>query len=347
MFQIKIYNSANITLIRTISPKDIISDISFTMDINWWHWEQSIELAYKIDDNTISLWDIVKITMFNDNNKSWKQIYMWTITRIWRKQTETRQTIVLTCLWVSSLLVDDEFRKNYSWNSWDIIRSLIDQYNSSYANIFTYTSSSIDDWIAITGEETWTYLWLIASISKRTWYYFYIDWEWVVWYKQKPTTPTHYLTNKKDVQEFIVNEDIESLINSVKAYWKYNEPVSPWIWIETFITSDYEDAASISTYWKKHWKVEIRTGSQTYLDNYAIQYVNNNKTPKSVASIIVNRKYNIESIKPWDTIKIKNFEYNLSNLQIMHINYTPDTATLSLWEYKSFWWEIIKQKNPL
>ena len=344
MFQVKVYNSINTTLKKTISPKDVLSDISFSMNLNGGLWQQTIELAYSITDTSISLWDIIKITMFNDNNKDWVQIYMWYVSKINRKQTTTRQTIVLTCLWIASLLTEEETTTSFAWlSAGDYVKQIIDAYNASYWVVFSYTSSSIDaGWTMNSWYVKWTYLKCLNDIVTMQWYNLFIDWQWVVYFKAQPTTSTHFLTNKKDLESIEIKEDLESVINSINVAGKYKATLWWSVYYDNYVYWTHEDATSVATYWRRFKQEEILTSSQTVVDDYAQQFVNDNKDPIKETTLVINRKYNIESIHPWHTIKIRNFEYALDNVKIIKISYTPDKAVLHLDKYISFGEQVIK-----
>lgn len=344
MFQVKVYDSTNTTLKKVISPSDVISDISFSMNINGGLGQQSIELAWNINDTTVGLGDIVKITMYNENNKDGKQIYMWYVESVGRKQTTTQQTVTLNCLWVASLLTEYQNVVNYtsSDKAGDIAKNIIDAFNSAYgATLITYTSSTIDDWPFMWDWSfTDNYLKNLISLADYSWYNLFIDWEWVARFKQASTTPDHLFMNKKDIEEINIEEDLDAVVNSVYVYWYYRQGLWGWERYDIYIYSEYEDATSIATYGKRYEKVEIKTNSQTYIDNYAQQYVEDRKEPKKKTTLTINRKYNLEDIKPWDIIKINNFEYLLSWVKVLKVNYTPDKAILYLDEYISFGEEI-------
>ena len=79
----------------------------------------------------------------------------------------------------------------------------------------------------------------------------------------------------------------------------------------------------------------ISLSGQTNVDNYAINYVNERKDPKKEATIVINRKYFIESLQPGDTIKVRNFAYTFENIEIQKVTYTQDRAILYLDRYVS------------
>jgi hypothetical protein len=346
MFQIKVYDESNTILKKIISNKDVLSDISFSMNLNGWLWNQVIELAYDINDNTVSLWDIIRITMYNENNKSWLQIYMWYVNSIWRRQTTARQTVTLNCLWIASLLTEYNASISYTWTDkvWDVAKRIVDSFNATYwSTIITYSSTTIDDWnLMPAGNFNGNYLQNLESLAKLSWFKCFIDWYWILHFKAFSTSSDHLLMNKKNIEEVVIDEDMEWLINSVRVLGKYRA-FSWWISRDAYVDTTYEDAVSVATYWRRYKLIEnIYTDSQAYVNQYAIQYVNDNKSPKKKTTLIINRNYNLESLKPWDTIKINNFEYLLSNVKIIKMNYTPDKVTLYLDEYTSFGWEIKK-----
>jgi len=343
MYQVKVYDRLNTTLKKTISPKDIMSDISFSLNTNWGLWEQVIELAYEITDTTFFYWDIVKIKMFNENNKNWKQIYMGYVTKIGRHQTTTRQTITLTCLWVASLLTEHKKSFLLTWTTDSVVKTIIDDYNTNYWNIFTYSSGTIDSGGAVSGGAVGgTYLEALQSLTGRDWKYLFIDWDWVVWFKDTPATPTHYFTNKKDVEKIDIEEDLEWVINSLTVIGKH--PVCSW-WVchYEYVSWTYEDASSILLYWKREWDdITIFSNSEQFCIDYAKSVVDTSNEPKKETVLIINNQYNIESMMPGHTIKVRNFEYPFDNVRIEKISYTPDSAVVYLGEYISFGSLIVK-----
>jgi len=345
MFQIKIYDSTNVFK-KTVSPSDVISDISFSMNTNGWLWQQTIGLAYWITDTSISLWDIVKIYMYNESNKDWLQIYMWYVSKIWRIQSITRQTISLTCLWIASLLTEQTNAVNYiDWDTcWDVVKQIIDSFNSSYGSeIISYTSLSVEDWIGLSdGTFTGNYLKTLETLATMSWFKLFIDWTWLITFKAFSTTPDHYITNKKELESVNIKEDLEWIVNSVLVRGQYRDT----LWWSVYYTAEinwvYEDATSIATYGRRYEDVIINNSSQDFVDDYAENYINDRKEPKKETTLAINRKYNLESLKPWDTIKIMNFEYLFNNVKIIKINYTPDNVVLYLDVYTSFGEEINK-----
>lgn len=334
MLTVKIYNRTFTALKETLKWDLILSDISFSANTNWWQWEITLQINKSITTTDYALWDIVKIWKYDEETKQWVNLYMWYVTRLWRKQTTSRQFIELNCLWMASILSEHPVSKSYDNKPvWQIMREIIDAVNSSYWwNVINYTMLTIPDWplmwtwsISQSRASDW-----ITALANSQWKKRFVDWNWTAHLFDTPVSPTHELTNQKDVENIDIKEEIQEMVNSV------------YFWSEFDVTQNttYEDAASVALYWKKYLQQSINIFWQTALDNYAIQYVNDRKDPKKQSTLIVNRKYPIETIRPWDTVKIRNFEYTFNNISIEKIQYTQDRIILYLDMYLSFWWQI-------
>lgn len=155
---------------------------------------------------------------------------------------------------------------------------------------------------------------------------FFVDADRIVNVFPKPGEPTHYLTNKIDTDKIDIDGDIEWMVNRFKVTTQ----------LEPVLTSLYEDAVSIAQYGKRFEKETTELYWQSTIDTYAQNYVNERKDAKSYGEIIVNRNYPIEKLKPGDTIKVRNYPHDLSNLQIEKVNYTNSRATIYLGRYVSF-----------
>jgi hypothetical protein len=65
-----------------------------------------------------------------------------------------------------------------------------------------------------------------------------------------------------------------------------------------------------------------------------------NKDLKKDIQVEVNTLFPIETIHPWQTIKIANLWLNIENAQIQNVKYTYEKTTLTLEYYTSIWQEI-------
>jgi len=334
MITVKVYDRTNTTLKETIKGDLLLWDITFTSNVNWWQWNLTLQLNKSITTTDYTLWDIIKIKRYDDELKTGWDLYMWYVTKIGRKQTTSRQYIELSCLWIASLLTEHSAWFNYdSKPVGQLARELIDSINASYGgNIINYTTSTIPDWASLwTGTiSTTNAAEAMNVLSNASWRKRYIDWNGTCYMFTKPVTPTHFLSNQKDVESIDIQEEIQEMVNKVFFWSKYTLSQN----------TSYSDAPSIALYGSKFLQQEINIYWQTALDNYAIQYVNDRKDPKRQTTLVVNREYPIELLQPWDTVKVRNFEYAFDNIQIEKVQYTQDKVIVYLEQYISFGQQI-------
>lgn len=333
MLVVKVYDRTYTTLKETIKGTLLLWDISFSSNVNGWQGSVTLQINKEITNNDYTLWDIIKVIKYDDNNKTWVNLYMWYVTKIGRKQSTSQQYIELSCLGMASLLTEHDTTVNYwSLSVWEIVRNLIDSLNSQYGwNVLNYTLLTVPDWpnMGIGSIDKGTMASSLTNLADAVGMKRYVDWNWTVYFLPKPATATHYLTNQKDLESIEIEEDMTEMVNSVYFIW----PSS---------SASYSDAVSVATYWTKYYTEEVKVDWNPAIDNYAQQYVNDRKDPKKETTLTVNRQYPIETIKPWDTVKVRNFEYPFDNIQIEKIQYTQDKITIYLDRYISFWEQIKK-----
>jgi len=334
MIIVKVYNRINTILKETIKGDLLLWDITFTANVNWWQWQVTLQINKDITTTDYVLWDIIKIKRYDEDIKAGWDLYMWYVTKIGRKQTTSRQFIELSCLWVASILTENSAAFIYDNKPvWQLARELIDSINSSYGGtIINYTTWTIPDWASlwigsISTTNASDALTTLANASGRK---RYIDWNGTCYMFTKPLTPTHFLSNQKDVESIDIQQEIQEMTNKVFFWSRYDVTQN----------TSYQDNASITLYGSKFLQQQVDIFWQTALDNYAIQYVNDRKDPKLQTTLVVNRDYPIETIKPWDTVKVRNFEYAFENIQIEKIQYTQDKVIVYLDQYISFWQQL-------
>ena len=331
-YKIKVYTKANVYK-STVSPKDVISNIAFSQTINAGQWDTNITLNESIETTKFVNGDLVKVYEYDDDDKTGSQVYFWYISWIERNQTVSSQTVVLECLGVWALLSDVIFYYGAVYNPTinddpaNIIKFVVDYFNSQYGwSILTYDAwSIIDYWSSI---NIWTYYLscfdAIKNVADATDYYRFVDSTWLVHFKPYPTTATHKLTNQKDVESIVITNDIIDIVNKLHLERDWS------------VIATYQDATSQTTYGIR----EAYLSKTNILDNasqdiYGANYIADNKDPKKAINIVINSQYDIESINPWDTIKIKNFNYSIDNLQVRQTNYDWDKLTIAVEKFVS------------
>lgn len=318
-YQVKVYDMLWVYK-STINPLLIKTGISFSMNINWWQWELKIWVNQKITNTDYKFSDMVIITVFDKNNNG-KQIYRWHITRIKRTIDNKWEGIELTCLWSLAFMNRIFFRSDV-WNlvfSQNVLPSqtmkdVIDRFNTHY-DYFTYDkiidySNSIN--IAFDYNKSWEALNTIVK-STPLWYY-YVDSLWDVTYRAKDSIlVNHKVKLDNEVDYFVSDEEIETLSNKVYI----NKTWSPFI-----------DTDSITEYWRIETNISWQGNGDDYLEA--------NKDYKKEIKLIINSRYNIESIEPWHHITLLNADYTIQPLQVMRVDYSYDQVRIDLEKYSTF-----------
>jgi len=335
-YDIKVYDSGK-NYLMTINPNNILSDIVFPASINWWQWQLKLKLNLEFNDTSFNWWEIIEVTIYDDNHQTWEIIYYWFISKINRVQETSSAFIEIVCLWIASLLssviyYNGSYAPTVNQDPAQTIKDVIDYFNTQYT---WWLISYSGWWIIDYGSNVSlkfnydTCFSVIKKIAEATDYDWFIDSKWQIRFNPKPTQSTHWLTNEKDVEYINLEFDLEDIVNkfhlqrSLGTYKTYNDNASQLLyWIKEKMESktDIQDEASQDEYW----------------NNYLIK----NADPKNNSKIVVNQLYNIESIEPWHTIAILNIDYEIDNLKIEKVSYSPDKISLEVEVISSLWKEI-------
>ena len=315
----------------TINPNVVMNDVSFTETTNWWQWQMILNLALDFWDTTFHWWEIIKVILYSERYKQWKQIYYWYVSQVSRIYDINKWYIKLICLWIWSLLTKIIYSWDYSWTAEDLLTAIITKFNTEYSwNLITIWTIDEYEWtINVSFNNDITCSKAIDKIREVCDYYRFVDSEWVFTFKQKTSWTNHILANQQAVESIELNYNIESMCN--KLYLARKD----WT-IKT-----YEDSDSQNAYWlKEKYMQQTSLENSSTQDDYWTSYINQYSNPKNASTIVVNSEYNIESIIPWDTITVVNVDYLIQNLLIEKISRTPTKITLTLEENESIRWVI-------
>ena len=320
----------------TINPRLILNEISFSSNINWWQGQLALSLGVPYEYNLISKGDMVKVWVTDENNAN-TLIYTGNITRVKRQYQWNFEGVTIQAIWLYAFMNRIFFvswwNRVFSLNQEpaQTIKDAVDYFNSIYtAGRFSHT------WV----DNFWSSMDLdfnfvkcnfaIANVQKETDnYYFFVGADWNFQYKERDKTIiSHTFTLEDDVLSLVSDEDIESLANYV-----FVEYVWGWIASKQDATSQWlyglvETKGSSNT--KTAWSAWI--SAQNILDQ--------NKDFKKETPLVINTNYNIESIKPWDFIKLKNSKYNIDGIQVLKTQYKYDRLSIFLDKYSTLSDEI-------
>ena len=317
MYNIKVYNRLW-TFIQTLNEKEISCEYSFSASVNWGYTALKFEYYWEFE-----LDHKQRIKIY----KEWKSIYQGFITGLTKKADKSWKRQIVNCSWTIGLL---SFIPHSSWtindNPSNILRNI---FNSSW---YWYDVSWIQNYpetISISSNSSNQLLFLQDVLKQTGSYCLFIDAENKVWFT--PYETTHILTFNDDCYNVELAEDSSSF---------YNRITLTYTWWSTTL----EDTTSIERYWVNALNVEetdikdlntARLRLNTLLKEQGIQ--RNYK-------LSVNWNCDYYSIKPWQLVSLRNTDWIIENKQIKQVQYSKNTAVISLDSYKPIENFIINQK---
>lgn len=372
---VKLYDWS-MNFVKVLTASLITNDISFSESINAGQGQLQLNVNLPIDTDYFDniryckifvykkipyIWDNIFVLENGDYillENWWKiyaetqpkmfdsqLLYSWRLSKINRSFSNNKENIQTTFLSLYTLLNDIYFMQDWEMifqiedDPANIIKAIIDYFDTLYPWILSYTEDSIDDyWEDVYLEfDTMTCGDALKSVMNWLSYYIFIWADWVIQFHNKPQTITHNFTYEKDITALTIPEDYEQVANAVRANYKYI-----W-WSHTWITDVALDNTSIAKFWRKEiiiWNENLywQTAGETYRDSYLNKY----KNWKKNITLTVSTLYDIESVHPGDTVRIRNFDLSINNLQISKIDYTYEYIRISLEYYTSIAQEIFK-----
>lgn len=337
---VKLYDGS-MNFLKVIPAWIITNDISFKETIDAGQWELKLNLVLPIDTNYFENVRYCKIYMNDNQGTENLLIYSWRLSQVQRQYSNQKENITVIFLSLWSLL-DTVILRNWTDPTFsktgdpaNILKFIIDYFNTVYSWILSYTAESIDNyWSSITIQFDWISCQkALKNLVNWLSFYLFIWADGVVNYHDTPANATHLLTYERDINALTIPEDNEEVANTVQLIYKIDG-----VEHETSIVQDLD---SISKYWQREVLIrrsdlQNEASAETYRDNY----LSENKDLKKNIQVEVNTLFPIEIIHPWQTIKITNLWLNIDNAQIQNVKYTYEKTVLTLEYYTSIWQEI-------
>lgn len=323
-YQIKTYNIDG-SYKSTISPADILNEIKFTLNVNGGVGQLRIDMNAPAISDEYSWGEFVKVRVFDENHKDWKQIYFWYISQIIRTIESSREYISFVCLWIQGLLNNILFTNGVQTQTpSDMIKSVVTLFNEQYNCI---TEWNIDETVTDAQNFNWNYnscFDVIKTVCELNGNKFLVDWEWKLnYYKQGAN---HFLHLHYDVESMTITDTIESIVNN---YFLARNGGT----VQQYYNND-----SIESYGRKDaYESKTDLNSANTQNQYGNQYIEDNKLPKESMTITVNTNFPFEDIMPWDTVTVLNSKKEIKNKIVNKISYTPDKCVLTIDETDTLW----------
>lgn len=328
-FDVKIYDRLK-TYKTTINPNNIMNTISFSSNLDGWQGQLTLNLTKEVE---IDCGDIIEVYCYDDFNKTWILLYCGFVSEMNNIYSPKKSYISLKCLWIGSLLWTSYYETTWTATKTieEHITDLVNDYNTIYwSNIFSVGNIEDETEVALSFSNEGTFLRKLEVITKSGDNFYWINQYWEINVLKRPTSSTHNLTFKKDVEQLNLSYNIESIVNQyrVEAYcsgdgWTYN--------------NTYSDDVSIAQYGvKSEYKYTNEFYKKAWVDKRALWLLETNSTPKNNTTAIVNLKYDFLKISPWQSVSILNIDKEIDNLQIKKTTFTPEKMTLILEQSEKF-----------
>lgn len=340
-YEVKIYSRLG-KFKKSINPKDILSEISFSEDLNGGQWSLNLEISGNIENFEVS--DIVEIREVSENSTKIIPTFTGIIEEIQVEEFETYDKISLEILGLHTLLGDFLYRENNqrkfqkNGNIANIFREIIDHFNTEYwdfsatetqnlgKKIFHYSDESIENFVKnITLEiDNTTHLEAMNKITEISDYVFFIDATGLVTAKPKNNFEQKILTLGREVISFSQKIKKRDMCNSYI------------IDVDKVGSRTYNDQNSIQKYGKKE-KVDSSSDIKTEpaMNDKWNEFIRENANPKSEISLIL-KPQNSDFLYPWTRITLQNIRNPLSEKQITKIDKNRDNWTIYIGDYVSF-----------
>jgi hypothetical protein len=319
----------------TISPKWIKSLPKFTSNINGGQGNLNLTLNQDFKYQGISRGDTIQVYKTDAITPNGFLIYTGFVDEIDRSFLEATESITYRIYGVYYLMNKiyargsgnavysvNEDPKTTIENSIDTMNTHYNLFKKNISNFWSNISTDYD-YIKIANQ--------ISDLREQTNFFFYIDQTWEVTFAPKPWTSTHILTVGREVIKITSEEDGKDIVNSYDLEYKSG----------TVSSSDATSETQNGLRELKETQTSIgnTSSAQISADNYILE----NKNEKRRIKLDVNSLYDIDSIKPGDTVKVLGLDYEIDNLQIHKIAYNIDRVGLELEQIKTFSTEILTQ----
>jgi len=343
-FTVKIY-ALDGTYLKTLASGErgvvMNNDLAWTCKINGGQGELVLDLNYPLDDFdegvTVDHMNVVKVYEADEvNAPTGRLVYAGFVSQYAPYVRGSREGVKLTCLGLVSLLALSKYKNG---SNYSVVKTTVDPSAIATAIIDHFNTIYTAGWLGYAGGHATT---VGTNIS-----YTFVDMNWIdamqecldlsgggrYWYigadgdlffTIKPTSATHHFTLGKNVDMVEIVKSTEKVVNQFQFR-------------VTGSTGDYSDATSQTAYGVRDAvESDTNVSDATTRTQHGNKVIADSKDPKIRARVRVNANYDIESIKPGDTITVSNFKLGSSpfptNLQITALAYSPDGVDLELEE---------------
>lgn len=347
-YTVKIFDKLDdTTFVKNMAPILLKEVPTFKAKINAGLGETVIDFNLPFDDFdegvSIDFMNIVEIFVIDEDNPLGRRIHKGFISKYTPYiNADGEEGVRITVLGLVSLLSFSFYKTGASFtvshaadDPETIARAIIDHFNTVFpGSLITFDGASTDPVGTSVSYEFVDRRWdqaltkTVELASGDFWYH--IDQDGKLQFKDKPATATHRFTIGKDIESIVAPKNAEKIANDVQVRFTGGG------------TSDFSDATSITAFGTRT-KLVIDTdiSNAASATERGDREIAANKDEKIKASITINTQFEdgLEAIRIGDTCKIQNLKFGSTffddNMQIRAYSYRGDTMTLELEEFEA------------
>lgn len=259
-------------------------------------------------------------------------IYSWFVYEVSRKIFPTEEYHIVEALGIQTILNTKIYTYSAATSFTRTVdaSTIITEILDEFSTYFSYTGSTIPTyWTTVSIEfDNVTCREALQKVIDTTWRYLRFDPDWVVYFFEIQASPT------KDF-DLSLGNTISRIDYTEESDKLYNDVTVEYTW---WSTVNATDATSISTYWTR--EKYITNGDlkdSTTATEYANAYLSFYKDPVQKIQVMVSRKYDIESIRPWMVVDILWDPLWIWKQYIQKVDFSPDECKIRLTDYDSLW----------
>lgn len=335
-YEIKLYTLAGV-LLKTIPRSLIKSEISFSTSINSWPSELKVLLNVDFGYTDIEKNNVIRVYEYEDEYPDGRNIYTGIIQRVKRSMTSGVQSVEFSAIGIQVLLThlyyyDAGYTFTATDEPRDIVQAIIDYINTQYpAGWLTYDVASLETYGSnISLDIAYDYCNdVLKEIIKATNWYFVVDGTGKLFFKQKPTTSSLDITFERDIDEIMLEEDGEKVVNRYILKWKSGT-------LAAVNDVPSQTANGIREFYDQRAQIADVSTATAFAANYLID----NAYDKKKTRIVLNTNIDLESILPWQALKVLNVDYPIEDIIIQKVSYTSQKCTIEVDTIRNFILEL-------
>ena len=317
------------SFVKTIN--NATNQSTWTEQINLWQWMAEIITSDEYNNQSIKIWDYIEYKIKD------RVVYAGFVVDIDRYIEERITNIKYYVRWLGTVLRD----------------VLAPWFNSSVEDPTLWIVSAMEavnasyDFFNIEVKPSWittqeNFFWEIAQdridkvlgiLSQRTWWYDYFVYPDGTFKCSDEWDTVHNLTIGREIDSFDINERGSEIFNKYAFFWRDMDNDNNPTYIEL---DDLESQFLYGLRTRIEYDTKMFLNNISLAENFWNNVLARNAQPKLSASMVVNAKYDLFDLHPWDFVNIMGLDLDLPNIRIERLQYQGEKVVLYFEVLESF-----------